>query len=199
MRLYPGLNPNTEWRTSIWMFLICIKMPSRKVLYRLSFWKALRQRCGRSTWSASFAIRNEPKLLLQVFNSLHPVVYRNMSIYVTVNTTYRYWGMWILGIFTIHVVVLLSTYIGLYSFTTCFNINMSSSSIHWTYSEKLDCKIRIRILNGVACNALIYTVYRETIKSTVCNSFIIIIGRLVGVYISLKSTVGVVKNRSFQL
>jgi hypothetical protein len=65
LRLYLGLNPDTEWRISIWTFLNCIEMPSRKVLYRLSFWKARRHRRGRSIWSRSLAIEVEPRLLLQ--------------------------------------------------------------------------------------------------------------------------------------
>jgi hypothetical protein len=84
----------------------------------------------------------------------------SMSMYVTVNTTYRYGEMWILGIFTTDVVVLFYTYINAYSFTACFDTNMSSSGIHWTYSQKLDCKIWIRILTDVPCNALIFTIYR---------------------------------------
>jgi hypothetical protein len=83
----------------------------------------------------------------------------NMSIYLTVNTTYRYWGMWILGIFTTDVIILFYTYISIYSFTTCFDINMSYSGIYWTYNQKLNCKILIHSLNGVTCNALIHTMY----------------------------------------
>jgi hypothetical protein len=122
---------------------------------------------GRSIWRTctkghAYCSPETVRIRQEGITTLITCILLCIEIYdVTVNITCRYWGMWILGIFTTDVIVLLYTYNSIYLFTTCFDINMSSSGIHWTYSQKLGCKIWIHILNGVACNALIYRLFHD--------------------------------------